>query len=490
MEIIRLLDRKLNEECGIVGVLGDKSASNWVYLGLFALQHRGQEGCGIISHNPDMGEDDQDVSGNFHVHKAFGLVSDSVTSQVLDKLVGETAIGHVRYSTNGGKLIQNVQPFTFKTALGPLAIAHNGNLTNANKIKNELISQGAIFQSTSDSEVFVHLIARDSQKTIRERIFSVMEQVSGAYSLLLLAEDRMFAVRDPNGFRPLVIGKRNDSYIVASETCALDLIDAEYIREVEPGEVVEITKSGLESFFPLEKRKTSFCSFEPIYFARPDSIVFGDVVYGLRKNMGSILAKEAPVEGADVVIAVPDSGVPMAMGFANAAGLPLELGLVRNHYVGRTFIQPAQDIRDFGVKLKLNPVASALKGKSVVVVDDSIVRGTTSVKIIRMLKDAGAKEIHMRVGSPPITHSCYFGVDTPTRDRLLAAQKNINEIKDYIGCDSVGYLSVDGLKEAINTTGGDAYCTACFHGKYPEKTWEDISPAPTDASGGPGFISS
>jgi len=480
--------RKLNEECGIVGVFGDESASNWVYLGLFALQHRGQEGCGIVSHNPDS-ETGLDASGHFHIHKDFGLVSDSVNAEVLKKLVGKTAIGHVRYSTAGGSLIQNVQPFTFRTSLGPLAIAHNGNLTNADEIKKDLIAKGSIFQSTIDTEVFIHLIARNEKETFRERICETMKQVTGAYSLLLLAEDRMFAVRDPYGFRPLVIGKRNNSYIVASETCALDLIDAEFVREVEPGEVVEISDKGLDSFFPTEKRQTSFCSFEPIYFARPDSVVFGEVVYSQRKRMGAVLAQEAPVEGADIVIAVPDSGVPMAMGYAEAMGLPLELGLVRNHYVGRTFIQPAQEIRDFGVKLKLNPVASALKGKSVVVVDDSIVRGTTSVKIVRMLKDAGAKEIHMRVGSPPITHSCYFGVDTPKRNNLLAAQKNIEQIKEYIGCDSIGYLSVEGLKTALGQAQKETYCTACFHGKYPEKTGSEITVEPTDAQGGPGFKS-
>jgi amidophosphoribosyltransferase len=483
-----MLKRKLNEECGIVGVIGSPSAANLVYLGLFALQHRGQEGCGIVSYDP-ANNPGKDVSGSFHIHKDFGLVSDSVNQTVLAKLVGDSAIGHVRYSTHGGRLIQNVQPFTFRTALGPLAIAHNGNLTNADEIQKNLEKEGAIFQSTCDSEVFIHLIARDPQETILERIFSTMKQVSGAYSLVLHSEDRLYAVRDPHGFRPLVIGKRDDCYIVASETCALDLVDATYVREVEPGEVVEVTKDGLSSHFPLEKQRSAFCSFEPIYFARPDSRVFGDVVYTLRKKMGSVLASEAPVKNADVVIAVPDSGVPMAMGFAEASGLPLELGLVRNHYVGRTFIQPAQEIRDFGVKLKLNPVASALEGKSVVVVDDSIVRGTTSVKIIRMLREAGVKEIHMRIGSPPITHSCYFGVDTPNRINLLAAQKNIDEIRSFIGCDSIGYLSIKGLRKAIGDVEGANYCTACFHGEYPASIGDTVVEQPTDAGGGPGFIS-
>jgi amidophosphoribosyltransferase len=307
--------------------------------------------------------------------------------------------------------------------------------------------------------------------------------------MTILTDDKLFAVRDPFGFRPLVLGKRHERFVVASETCALDLIDAEFVREVEPGEVVEITRDSVSSYFPLPKRKPAFCSFEPIYFARPDSLIFGDIVYKSRKNMGTILAREAPAPTADIVIAVPDSGVPMAMGFSEEAGLPLELGLVRNHYVGRTFIQPAQEIRDFAVKLKLNPVVSVLKGKSVVVVDDSLVRGTTSAKIIRLIKQAGAREVHLRIGSPPITHSCFYGVDTPVRSKLLAAQLSVDEIRAELGCESLGYLSLKGLGEALGDSGSGKFCSACFHGRYPEEIFASIPPQPTDAAG-PGLRSS
>jgi amidophosphoribosyltransferase len=470
----------LREECGVVGVTGDPGAANLVYLGLFAQQHRGQEGCGIVTYDREMKEDEY---GKFHSHKSFGLVSDSFNPEILAGMKGDSAIGHVRYSTQGGHIIQNVQPFHFRTALGPLAIAHNGNLTNGLLLRKELEAEGSIFQSTSDTEVFVHLLARARGKTVLERLFEAMGKVNGAYSMVILSQDRLYAVRDAFGFRPLVLGRRGGAYIVASETCALDLIDAELVREVEPGEVIEITPTSLKSHFPLPKRQSAFCSFEPIYFARPDSQIFGQPIYDLRKKMGVILAREAPAPTADVVIAVPDSGVPMAMGYANEAGLPLELGLVRNHYVGRTFIQPAQEIRDFGVKLKLNPVVSILKGKKVVVVDDSIVRGTTSAKIIRLVRQAGAREIHMRIGSPPITHSCFYGVDTPVRAKLLASQKDVEGIREFIGCDSLAYLSTEGLLEALGPEAKKRFCTACFDGKYPEKIWEAIPPQPTDACG-------
>ncbi len=469
----------LREECGVVGVIGAQEAANWVYLGLFAQQHRGQEGCGIVTLDMKVAAKDS----LFNVHKGFGLVAETFNPEILARLGGDAAIGHVRYSTQGGHIIQNVQPFYFTTVLGPLAIAHNGNLTNGTKIRQELEASGSIFQSTSDTEVFVHLIARADQPTILGRIFEAMKKVNGAYSMTLLAKDKLFAVRDPFGFRPLVIGKKGDSYVVTSETCALDLIDAEFVREVAPGEVVELTTSGMTSHFPLEKKKPAFCSFEPIYFARPDSRVFGEEIYTLRRKMGTILAKEAPAKGADIVIAVPDSGVPMAIGYSEESGLPHELGLVRNHYVGRTFIQPAQEIRDFGVRLKLNPVLSVLKGKRVVVVDDSIVRGTTSAKIIRMIRQAGAREIHLRIGSPPITHSCFYGVDTPVRSRLLAAQKDVPAIRELLGCDSLAYLSVDGLRQALSEAGEGKYCTACFTGRYPEKIHAEIPSQPTDAQG-------
>jgi amidophosphoribosyltransferase len=427
-------------------------------------------------------------SGGFHSHKSFGLVSDAFSPDCLAKLKGTAGIGHVRYSTQGGHIIQNVQPFHFRTALGPLAIAHNGNLTNGLLLRKELENSGSIFQSTSDTEVFVHLLARAKGETVLERIFEVMAKVTGAYSIVILSQERIYAMRDPYGFRPLVLGRRGEAHIVASETCALDLIDAELIREIEPGEVVEVTPSALKSHFPLPKRQSAFCSFEPIYFARPDSRIFGQPIYDLRKKMGTILAREAPAPSADVVIAVPDSGVPMAMGFSVETGLPLELGLVRNHYVGRTFIQPAQEIRDFAVKLKLNPVVSILKGRSVVVVDDSIVRGTTSAKIIRLVKKAGAREVHLRIGSPPITHSCFYGVDTPVRSKLLASQKDVEAIREFIGCDSLAYLSTEGLLEALGPEAKKRFCTACFSGNYPEKIWEAIPPQPTDERG-PGLRS-
>lgn len=479
-----------------MGVFGDAEAANLIYLGLHALQHRGQEGCGIVTHNQGNKKGDiksdtrSDINGGesrFEVHKAFGLVADSVTHDVIAKLTGDSGIGHVRYSTQGGRLVQNIQPFFFRTSIGPIAIAHNGNLTNAAKIRQDLESSGSIFQSTSDTEVFVHLIARSRAATLRERIAEVMPMVNGAYSLVILAEEALFAVRDPFGFRPLVLGKRGEATVVASETCALDLIDADYLREVEPGEVVEISATGMKSFSPIPKKSSAFCAFEPIYFARPDSKIFGDEIYTMRRQMGVVLAKEAPAV-ADVVIAIPDSGVPMAIGYAAASGIPLELGLVRNHYVGRTFIEPTQAIRDFGVKLKLNPSRAVLAGKRVVVVDDSLVRGTTSAKILRMLRAAGAVEIHFRIGSPPITHSCFYGVDTPRRRQLLAAQKNVDQIREIIGADSLAFLSIEGLKSALGPARSGSYCFACFNGNYQENIHQDVVGQPTDGKG-PGLRS-
>lgn len=472
--------RAWREECGVVGIIGDPEAANLAYLALFAQQHRGQEGCGIVTFDRSTQAAD---TGGFHAHRSFGLVTDGFTPDTLSKLKGDTAIGHVRYSTQGGHLIENVQPFHFRTVHGPVAIAHNGNLTNGTIIRRELETAGSVFQSTSDTEVFVHLIARARSPKLLDRIFEAMQRVSGAYSMVIMSQDRIYAVRDPYGFRPLVLGRRHNAYIVASETCALDLLDAEFVREVEPGEVVELTATNMTSHFPMERKPTAFCSFEPIYFARPDSQVFGQIIYEHRKEMGHVLAREAPAPTADIVIAVPDSGVPMAMGFAEESGLKLELGLVRNHYVGRTFIQPAQEIRDFSVKLKLNPVRKVLEGKSVVVVDDSIVRGTTSAKIIRMIRQAGAREIHMRIGSPPITHSCFYGVDTPQRTRLLAAQKDVVSIREFLGCDSIAYLSIKGLKQALNDQGKGRFCTACFDGHYPENIHCEVPSEPTDRTG-------
>jgi amidophosphoribosyltransferase len=467
------------EECGVVGVMGDPEAAKLIYLGLYALQHRGQEAAGIVT---------MDGRGEFNGHKAFGLVGDGFTKDILTKLEGNNGIGHNRYSTSGGsRMVQNIQPFSFKTQLGPVSIAHNGNLTNADQLRRELEAQGSIFQSTSDTEVFMHLIARSEKDQLLDRIVEAMKKVKGAYSLVLLTRDRLFALRDPYGFRPLVMGRRGSAVVVASETCALELIDADIEREIAPGEIVEIFPDGFaKSYFPIQSPRKAFCSFEPIYFARPDSQIFGEEIYNLRKKMGAILAREAHVE-ADVVIAVPDSGVPMALGYAAEAGLPMELGLVRNHYVGRTFIEPSQSIRDFGVKLKLNPVGSSLRDKRVIVVDDSLVRGTTSVKILRMIRKAGAKEIHMRLGSPPITHSCYFGVDTPERGQLLAAQRNIEEIRDFIGADTLAFLSTKGLREALGSNNCNNYCYGCFNGDYPEDPCRPIPPQPTDKTGGPGL---
>lgn len=469
--------KSLHEECGVVGILGDPEAANLAYLALFAQQHRGQEGCGIVTWDS--------VTKKVHDHKSFGLVADSFDRETVARLKGDAAIGHVRYSTQGGRLIQNVQPFHFRTAHGTVAIAHNGNLTNGTLIRKDLEASGSVFQSTSDTEVFVHLIARAAEATVLERIVASLKKVNGAYSLVILTENALYAARDPFGFRPLVLGRRHDAWVVASETCALDLLDATFEREVRPGEVIEITKGAKEvrSHFPLAQQRQAFCAFEPIYFARPDSLVFGQVIYAARKRLGTILAREAPAKSADIVVAVPDSGVPSALGFAEESGLPLELGLVRNHYVGRTFIQPAQEIRDFSVRLKLNPVVSALKDRSVVVVDDSIVRGTTSAKIIRMIRAAGAREVHVRISSPPITHGCFYGVATPERSALLAAQKSVEAIRDFLGADSIAYLSIEGLREALGDKGEGRYCTACFDGKYPEKIYEHVPVQPTDGKG-------
>lgn len=469
----------LNEECGVVGVIGHPEAANLIYLSLYALQHRGQEGSGIVT---------IDSRGAFRSRKKFGLVRDAFNREDIAQLEGASGVGHNRYSTCGGKLLQNLQPFTFRTSIGEIAIVQNGNLTNAEEIRKSLEEEGAIFQSTSDTEVFTHLIARAKSDSFLERLAQSMRQVRGAYALVVLTKNRMFAIRDPYGFRPLIIGRKGEAVVAVSETCALNLIGAEFEREVLPGEIIEVFPDGfIKSHSLLEQKKPGFCSFEPIYFARPDSRVFGRQIYDLRKMMGTVLAEESGVD-ADVVIAVPDSGVPMACGYAEAAGIPFELGLVRNHYIGRTFIEPSQSIRDFGVKLKLNPVESVIAGRRVVVVDDSLVRGTTSVKILRMIRDAGAKEVHFRLGSPPITHSCYFGVDTPARDRLLAAQRSVDEIREFIGADSLAFLSENGLQRVLGAE-KDSYCYGCFSGNYPEEIGVELSQEPTDLTGGPGYVS-
>ena len=446
-------DDHFHDQCGVFGVFGSKEAANLTYLGLHSLQHRGQESAGIATVN----------HGRLLIHRDLGLVQEIFSETVISKLPGETAIGHVRYSTSGGSQLKNAQPIAVDYSLGSIAVAHNGNLTNADETRERLESEGSIFQSSSDTEVIVHLIARSRQPTAVDRVADALTQVRGAFSLLFLTADEIIAVRDPHGFRPLSIGRTKDAYVFSSEPCAFDLISAEYIRDVEPGEMVVIDKDGMRSLFPFPKANRKMCIFEYVYFARPDSAFGGIGVYEARKRLGRTLATEQPVE-ADVVIPVPDSGVAAALGFAEAAGLPFEMGLIRSHYVGRTFIEPESSIRHFGVRLKLSPVRELLAGKRVVVVDDSIVRGTTSRKIVKMLRDAGAREIHMRISSPPTRWPCFYGIDTPSRSELIASNHTPEEIAKYVTCDSIGYLSVDGMHKAVS---GEGYCDACFSGDYP-----------------------
>jgi len=447
---------KPKEECGIFGVFNHPEASNLTYLGLYALQHRGQESCGIVS------SDGIDL----HAHKSMGLVADVFGNQEIFKsLPGKAAIGHVRYSTTGSSVIKNVQPIMVDYSRGSIAVAHNGNLVNAQIIKDELEAWGSIFQTTMDTEIIIHLLAVSKANSLVERATEALNRIKGAYCLLFLTETRMIAVRDPHGFRPLCLGKLGNSYVVASESCALDLIEAEFVREIEPGEMIVIDKNGLTSLFPLKKADPAPCIFEFVYFARPDSYIFGKNVYQVRKEFGRELAREHPIE-ADVVIPVPDSGVPAAMGYAEQSGINFELGLIRNHYVGRTFIEPQQSIRHFGVKIKLNPVRAVLEGKRVVIIDDSIVRGTTSRKIVKMVRHAGAKEVHVLISSPPTSYPCYYGIDTPNRKELISSSHTIDEITKYITADSLGYLSREGLLKAVGSE-NSSYCHACFTGGYP-----------------------
>ena len=447
---------KFHDECGVVGVFGHPEAANLTYLGLHALQHRGQEGAGICSSN----------KRQLHIEKSKGLVVDIFSEKRLSNLPGTMAIGHNRYSTAGANTLKNVQPIMVTFSLGPLAISHNGNLVNAYELKKSLESQGAIFQSTSDSEVIIHLIANSSAKSLYERIIDAASNLVGAFSLLIMTENELIAIRDSYGFRPLSIGKYDGAYIVASETCAFDLIGATYMRDVEPGEMIIINEKGLESMKPLHSHRHRFCIFEFIYFSRPDSYIFGNQnVNDMRKDFGHQLAKENPID-ADLIIPVPDSGVPAAIGYAEESGIPFDFGLIRNHYVGRTFIEPKQTIRHFGVKLKLNPVRKLLEGKRIVVIDDSIVRGTTSKKIIKMLKEGGrAKEVHLRISSPPTIGPCFYGIDTPTRKELIAATHSIDEIKKYITSDSLCYLSMEKMMKVVPNP--EEFCTACFDNNYP-----------------------
>lgn len=445
----------------------NQEAARLSYLGLYAMQHRGQEGSGIVSLN----------KGEHLIHKGLGLVGDVFNETELERLVGTAAIGHNRYSTTGQNLLANAQPLAANLRWGPIALAHNGNIVNNKELRQALQEEGAIFQGTTDSEIFLHLISRTPERDFMKVLPQILSKVVGAYSLVFLMKDMLIAVRDPLGFRPLVLGmKTNENgeagYVLASETCALDLIGAQFVREIEPGEIFWIDSQGTHSINFKKETKQARCVFEHVYFARPDSIVFGQSVYESRKQFGRWLARENPVE-ADVVIPVPDSGVPAAMGYSSESGIPFEFGIIRNHYVGRTFIQPAQSIRSFGVKVKLNPQTAVLAGKRVVVVDDSLVRGTTSQKIIRMIRQAGAKEVHMRIASPPTTGPCYYGVDTPQKSHLIAANQSVQEICQFIEADSLSYLSTRGLFEAVRGN-SDSYCAACFDGKYPTKLEDDF----------------
>lgn len=446
---------KLREECGVFGIYQHAEAANLAYLGLYALQHRGQESAGIATAD----------GVRLHVAREMGHVADVFTSDVLAGLKGEAAIGHVRYSTAGESKLQNAQPFVIDCAHGSIAICHNGNLVNARELRDALVQDGSIFQTTSDTEVILHLYARSKGTTVEEALIESIRQVSGAYSLAVLTRDKLIAARDPHGFRPLAIGRLGSAHIVCSETCALDLIGATYVRDVEPGEVVIFDRQGMRSMQPFPASRVAHCVFEHVYFARPDSYVFGKSVNEVRTEMGRRLAMETGVP-ADVVVPVPDSGVCAAVGFAEASGVSMRMGLIRNHYVGRTFIQPQQSIRHFGVKVKLNPVRSILEGRRVVLVDDSIVRGTTSRKIVKMVRAAGAREVHMRISCPPTISPCYYGVDTPQRSELIAATHTLEEIRKYLGADSIGYLSLEGLLASVGA-GNESYCTSCYTARYP-----------------------
>jgi len=446
--------------CGVFGIHGHFEAANIAYLGLHALQHRGQESAGLVAVEPS--------EGRLRRQAAMGLVSDAFSRETLAKLPGSVAVGHVRYSTAGSSDLRNAQPFVVEYAGGQLAICHNGNIVNAQELRAELEASGSIFQTSSDTEVIVHLMAKSREAEVLGRLTAALRRVRGAYSLICLTNDaKMIGVRDPYGFRPLVIGRLKDAFVLSSETCAFDLIEAEFIREVEPGEIVVIDKGGMTSHRLPEIAPPTFCVFEHVYFARPDTLVNGKSVYRAREKLGRRLAQEAPI-AADVVIPVPDSGVPAAIGYANEAKIPFEMGLIRSHYVGRTFIEPQDSIRHFGVRLKLSVVRSVVDGKRVIVVDDSLVRGTTSRKIVKMLRNAGAREVHLRISAPPTTHPCYYGIDTPNRSELVAASHTIEEIGRYVTCDSIAYLSHDGMMAAVGTdSSGTGYCSACFTGKYP-----------------------
>jgi len=470
-KIPSLEDDHFHDECAVFGVFGHDDAAAHTALGLHALQHRGQEASGIVSFN----------GNNFNSHRAPGLVGDNFSSEeIISRLAGTMAVGHNRYSTTGETMIRNIQPLFADLELGGLAIAHNGNLTNAYALRRALVQRGCIFQSTTDTEIILHLIAISEFSTVVDRIIDALRQVEGAYSLVLLSNDALIGVRDPMGVRPLALGRMDGAYFFASETCAFDIIGVEHIRDVDPGEIVIVDKDGVRSIKPFTKTPRHFCIFEYIYFARPDSMIEDSNVYAVRKRIGAELARESHVE-SDIVVPVPDSGVPAAIGYAEQAGVPFELGIIRNHYVGRTFIEPSDHIRHLGVKLKHNANTGHIAGKRVVLVDDSIVRGTTSEKIVAMVRAAGAKEVHLRISSPPTTHSCFYGIDTPEREELLAARHDVEAMAKHIGADSLSFISLDGLYRAVGEPGRNSqepqYCDACFTGEYPIPL--------TDRQGGP-----
>jgi len=451
-----MLDEMVRDNCGVFGIVGHRRAAELTYLGLYALQHRGQESAGIVTSN----------NGEFNLHKGMGQVSEVFADKAsLSKLNGRIAIGHTRYSTTGASSLLNIQPFMITNRRSNLAVGHNGNLTNSLELKRALDARGSIFQTTSDTELILHLVATSKKRTRMDRICNALHQIRGCYSLLFLTENSIVAARDPQGFRPLALGKLRNTYLIASETCAFDIIGARYIRDIEPGEVMEISRSGISSRRLTRRCQHAFCIFEYIYFSRPDSRIFGENVDKVRRRLGRLLAREHPVD-ADIVIGIPDSANTATLGFAEESGIGFEIGLIRNHYVGRTFIDPQQQVRDLDVRLKFNPVRGVLKGRRVVVVDDSIVRGTTSLKLVKMIREAGAKEIHFRVSSPPIVSPCFFGIDMPTRKELIASSMSVRQIEKYLGVDSLRYLSLKGML-AMPSLPDTTFCHGCFSGKYP-----------------------
>lgn len=462
---IPLRDEHLRDHCGVFGIIGHPDAGNMAYLGLYALQHRGQESAGIASCDGDI----------LRLENGMGHVTAVFTPERIARLPGKSAIGHVRYSTSGESIGINAQPLRVDTRYGPIALGHNGNLVNALELKKQLEEEGALFSSTSDTEVVLHLITRSKQERVEDAIAEALSQIKGAFSMVFMMPGKIIGARDPHGFRPLVLGTLEDSLVLASETCALDLIRAKRVREVKPGEIIVLTETGIQSLSPFPKTDPAHCIFELVYFSRPDSMIFDRSVYNARMEMGRRMAREHPVE-ADVVVPVPDSGMVAALGYSEESGIPLAMGLIRNHYIGRTFIEPSQHIRHFGVRIKLNPVREVLDGKRAVMIDDSIVRGTTCRKILTMVREGGAKEVHMRISSPPYISPCYFGIDTPTEEELIANVHSVEEIRATIGADSLGYLSLEGLKAAAGK--GEEFCDGCFTKKYPVTIPAALKPQP------------